>query len=290
LEHAGFKSVFHGVPLEDRITRRGDGRYPDATVDYVFARDSDFLARPRIVASDLSGHFPVACEAIIKPAAPAAIVPRVQPVARWQSISFALFVVLCLFCWWWWVGRKRVYSPALALVEEAGSANLLSYPEEDGPVPDLPETIDGLETDGEWLPARARPDAARSQIQSLEKRAAAAEQRARQATDLVRQGLIPYLARLMKDRLFRGVASQRAQLLLTQQAGTIRMAELEQRLAKITSQMQNRFGAYERRIAELEKEVIAKEQLNRELIEAKAQMMKETLETERIPEAETERI
>src|SRR5262245_40370901 len=35
LENAGFKSVFQGVPLEDRITQRGDGRSPDATVDYV---------------------------------------------------------------------------------------------------------------------------------------------------------------------------------------------------------------------------------------------------------------
>ena len=27
LENAGFKNVFHGVPLEDRITQRGNGRY-----------------------------------------------------------------------------------------------------------------------------------------------------------------------------------------------------------------------------------------------------------------------
>jgi hypothetical protein len=112
----------------------------------------------------------------------------------------------------------------------------------------------------------------------LEKRAAAAEQRARQATDLVRQGLIPHLARLMKDRLFRGVFSQRAQLLLTQEAGAGQVAELEQRLAKIQSQMQNRFGAYERRIAELEKEVTAKERINRELLQAKATLMRQEQE------------
>src|SRR6266550_9014415 len=67
LENAGFTNVFHGVPLEDRITRRGDGRYPDATFDYVFARNAGYLAGPRIVSSDLSEHFPVACEAIIRP-------------------------------------------------------------------------------------------------------------------------------------------------------------------------------------------------------------------------------
>jgi hypothetical protein len=94
----------------------------------------------------------------------------------------------------------------------------------------------------------------------------------------------------MKDRLFRGVASQRAHLLLTQQAGATQVAELEQRLVKIHSQMQKKFGAYERRIAELEKEVLAKEQINRELLEAKAQTMKQELVTARIREAETQRI
>jgi endonuclease/exonuclease/phosphatase family metal-dependent hydrolase len=292
LENAGFKNVFHGVPLEDRITRRGNGRYPDATFDYVFARNSDFLAGSRILASELSGHFPVACEAIVKTAAPAArIQPGLQPAAHWQPISLALFVVLFMFCWWWVLGRKRFYSPALsALVEDAGLANLLSFPEGNGAFPALPETIEEIEADGEWLPVRARPDAARSQMQSLEKRTAAAEQRARQATDLVRQGLVPHLARLMKDRLFRGVASQRAHLLLTQQAGASQVAELEQRLAKIHSQMQNRLGAYERRIAELEKEVIVKEQINRELLEAKAHMMKQALAAARTREEETQSI
>ena len=291
LENAGFKNVLHGVPLEDRITQRGNGRYPDATFDYVFARNADFLAGPRIVASELSEHFPVACEAIVKPTAPAKDQPALQPVAHWQTINLTLFVVLFMFCWWLVLGRKRFYSPAFsALVEEAGSANLLSYPAGNGAFPALPETLDEIEADGQWLPVRGGPDAARLQIQALEKRAAAAEQRARQATDLVREGLVPHLAHLMKDWLFRSVASQRAHLLLTQQAGASQVAELEQRLAKIQSQMQNRFGAYERRIAELEKEVIAKAQINRELLEAKTQMMKQALAAARTREEETQRI
>ena len=291
LENAGFKNVLHGVPLEDRITQRGNGRYPDATFDYVFARNADFLAGPRIVASELSEHFPVACEAIVKPTAPAKDQAALQPVAHLQTINLTLFVVLFMFCWWLVLGRKRFYSPAFsALVEEAGSANLLSYPAGNGAFPALPETLDEIEADGQWLPVRGGPDAARLQIQALEKRAAAAEQRARQATDLVREGLVPHLAHLMKNRLFRGVASQRAHLLLTQQAGASQVAELEQRLAKIQSQMQNRFGAYERRIAELEKEVIAKAQINRELLEAKTQMMKQALAAARTREEETQRI
>ena len=112
----------------------------------------------------------------------------------------------------------------------------------------------------------------------MEKRALAAEQRAAHATEIVRKGLIPHLARLMKDKLFYGVASQRAQLLKMQQAGAAQVAELEQRLMRIQSQLQNRLTAYERRIAELEQEVSAREQANRELLAARVQMVKQTLE------------
>jgi endonuclease/exonuclease/phosphatase family metal-dependent hydrolase len=289
LENAGFKNVFHSVPLEDRITWRGDGRYPDATFDYVFASNAGFLAGPRIVSSVLSGHFPVACEAIIRPAAPAPRgLPASHSVAHWQSIGLTLIVVLFLFCWWWVLGRKRFYSPELAgLVEVAGSPNLLAYPDGNKALPSVADSVDDIDEDDLWFP---RPDAARSQIQSLEKRAAAAERRARQATDLVRKGLVPQLAYFLKDRLFRRVASQREQLLLTQQAGADRMAELEQRLVKIHSQMQNRFGAYERRIAELEKEVMAKERINRELLEAKAKRTKEALAEARTHEESPQNI
>ena len=68
------------------------------------------------------------------------------------------------------------------------------------------------------------------------------------------------------------------------------IAEMEKRLAKIHSQMQNKFGAYERRIAELEQEVQAKDQLNRELLEAKARMLKEALAEDRTREEETQSI
>src|SRR5262249_55682579 len=157
----------------------------------------------------LSGQFPVVCEAIVRPTAPVAKILPLRPVAQWQPITVALMVVLFLFCWWWVLGRKRFYSPELAAgVREDGSAKLLSFPERLDAFPAFPETLDELEVDGQWLLARARSEIARSQIGSLERRALAAEQRARQATDVLRQGLIPHLARLMKNRLFRGIASQ----------------------------------------------------------------------------------
>ena len=275
MENAGFKNLFQGVPWEGRITRRGNGRYPDGTADYVFARNADFLVDPQIVVSGLSEHLPLGCEAILRPPVFAARVPApTQSAAHWQSIGVALFVVLLMACWWCLMGRKRFYIPPLrAVAAKAGHANLLSYPDAGGAFPAALDTMDEFEPDGQWLPIQARASG-HSQIQSLEKRAASAEQRARVATDLVRKGLVPHLAQLMKDRLFHGVASQREQLLLTQESGAIRVAELERRLAKITSQMQNRFGAYERRIAELEQALIAKEQINRDLLDSKEKLKK----------------
>jgi chromosome segregation ATPase len=88
----------------------------------------------------------------------------------------------------------------------------------------------------------------------------------------MRKGLLPHLARLMKDKLFHGVASQRMHLLQTQQAGARQVTELEQRLAKIQSQWQNRLAAYERRIAELEKEITTRDQVNRELLAGNRQI------------------
>ena len=115
----------------------------------------------------------------------------------------------------------------------------------------------------------------------------AAERRAARATEIVRQGLVPYLARILRDTLFRGVASQRTRLLQMQQAGALQLADLERRMARIQMQLQNRLTAYEHRIAELEKEVSAKEQANRELLATRDQMMQQAQEAAYVREEET---
>ena len=268
LEQAGFKSAFDGAPLENRVTRRGTGQYAAATVDYVFAKRANFLVNPNILASQLSGHLPVTCDLVVKLTASVPKTPSVNPLM--------IAALLLVSVGWWFASRKKFFSPAPVadsnprglLSSPADGKNQLAaleFPEEKG------TTVSNLEQDTATSPAQ-------SQIQSLKKRALAAEQRAERATELVRKGLIPHLARLMKDTLFYGVASQRAHLLKMQQAGAVQVAELEQRLVKIQSQLQGRLTAYERRIAELEKEVSNKDQANRELLAARIQMVKQTLE------------
>ena len=56
---AGFLNAFDGVPLRDRITHPGKGRYPDATFDYLFLKGVEPVGAPEITRSSVSDHWPV---------------------------------------------------------------------------------------------------------------------------------------------------------------------------------------------------------------------------------------
>jgi endonuclease/exonuclease/phosphatase family metal-dependent hydrolase len=285
----GFKSAWNDLPLPDRITRPGDGRVPDATSDYILVRGASFLGTPIVVPSDVSNHLPVTGNVVVPMAAPVAVAPAIPaPPTRWLRpwlLGPAVALPL-LFVVWWFTARKRFYSPAR--LGAAGRERLLVFPDEETDAPagggrTREDTAAGLPL------GSLEGDPAQFQILTLERRALAAEERAARATEMMRRGLIPHLARLMKDRLFHGVASQRAQLLAMQQAGAVRVAELEQRLAAIQIQLQTRLGSYEKRIAELEQEVAAKDQANRELLAARARMLKQALEDTRAQQEETQK-
>jgi endonuclease/exonuclease/phosphatase family metal-dependent hydrolase len=58
---AGFRNVFEGAPVLQRITHPGSGPYPDATFDYLFT--SNLVAgHPQITPSKASDHYPVTCD------------------------------------------------------------------------------------------------------------------------------------------------------------------------------------------------------------------------------------
>jgi endonuclease/exonuclease/phosphatase family metal-dependent hydrolase len=61
LTGAGFRNVWEGAPLLQRVTHPGSGPYPDATFDYLFGFNLA-LAQPRIVPSKASDHYPVTCD------------------------------------------------------------------------------------------------------------------------------------------------------------------------------------------------------------------------------------
>ena len=96
----------------------------------------------------------------------------------------------------------------------------------------------------------------------------------------LRGALIPHLARMMMNRLVQALFAQRESLLNTQSDAAKRMAELEERIARAQLTVQERFAAYENRIAELEKQLLANEEEKRELMRQNFQLARKALEAE----------
>jgi len=96
----------------------------------------------------------------------------------------------------------------------------------------------------------------------------------------LRLALIPHLARLMMNRLVQALFAQRASLIDTQAEATQRVADLEDRIARAQLSLQERFAAYDNRIAELEKQLAAADEEKRELMRQNFQLARKLLEAE----------
>lgn len=99
--------------------------------------------------------------------------------------------------------------------------------------------------------------------------------------EALRAGLLAHLTGLISNVFVRRLISQRAELLDSQEKAAAEVDELGARLASAHSRMQDRLLAYEKRIAELEKELETKDTENRELIKAELQSIRKQLEVER---------
>jgi len=95
-----------------------------------------------------------------------------------------------------------------------------------------------------------------------------AERRAEELLSIVRAGLAPHLARELTHKLVQELVTQRATLLRAHQMAEREIVSLEARFAKVCGEMQERIAAYERRATELEKELIARAEQTRELMNA----------------------
>ena len=126
-------------------------------------------------------------------------------------------------------------------------------------------------------PGAARTETTSSDALFWQERAWAAEQRAAQATQVIRAGLTPHLARLMKDQLVWTLRTQRNQMVSAQDSAATLMAEMEQRLEQIQVDFESRVGTYEQRIAELERERATQTEVNRELIACRIEMTRKAL-------------
>jgi hypothetical protein len=108
-------------------------------------------------------------------------------------------------------------------------------------------------------------------------RALVAEGKVDRAHEAIRSGVLGW----MREKVFRSMFRQRAQLLSSQQKAEAEMWELEQRLEQLHTPLQERISAYEKRIEELEKDLAAKGEENRELIGARISVARQQLNVER---------
>jgi hypothetical protein len=86
--------------------------------------------------------------------------------------------------------------------------------------------------------------------------------------DPVRASLMANLRRLMREKLFVWLSHQRSHLIDSHESGTRQVLGLEERLEKIKEQFQDRLISQEERIAEMDRELQAKEKLIRDSLKA----------------------
>jgi hypothetical protein len=112
---------------------------------------------------------------------------------------------------------------------------------------------------------------------SWRQRALEAERRAEQALAVLRENMTETL----KETVIQQLAAQRSELLNAHEAAASEIAELIRRMDAAHAPLHERLHAYETRIQELEKELTARSEENRELLKLKVEMMKQQIETER---------
>jgi len=118
------------------------------------------------------------------------------------------------------------------------------------------------------------PITTQTQSGAWQRRALAAEAAADHANSLLRQGLLPELARWLKQKMVRKLISDRSDLVAGQHAAARQVMAVDERLARIETQMQHQNRAYVRRIEELTAELHAAKEENRELIRARIAQVK----------------
>ena len=97
----------------------------------------------------------------------------------------------------------------------------------------------------------------------------------------VREGVIKELSAWLKQRLVGKLVSDRAQLMQAQQLATKMASTLDNRLSRIEAQIQQQNQAYVRRIEDLNRELAAAREENRELIRERIAQVKAEMEAAR---------
>ena len=297
LEAAGFASVLAGLPAAQRVTSPGNGHRPDATVDYVFVRDAQAVGNPRIFPGALAEHSAVTCDLDLDAPKPvplpaqvaSANAPVKEAAARanatatantggsrilWVAAGILAVIVTAAFAV---RGLRRKNSsaaetmPQSATKPKTGPSISTTHLEQIliAPAKDSPPFVHIGSAEG----------ATQTQSQTWQPLA-----NAERLPETVRAGVVASVSRWLRERFVRRLMADRTQLIATQQAAALKVLAVDERLAKIERQLQQRNREYENRIGELEQELASAREENRELIRAKIAQIKAEMERERVRE------
>jgi len=131
-------------------------------------------------------------------------------------------------------------------------------------------------------PSPAEVTPVNAEVETWRKRAFDAERRADQAQAAARASLAPHLAQMLKETVVQELALQRRELLKAQEEAALEIAAMIRRFDSVQAPLQDRLRSYEARIQELEKELSALNEENRELLKLKIEMIRHQLEVERV--------
>lgn len=131
-------------------------------------------------------------------------------------------------------------------------------------------------------PPAAEVTPVNAEVETWRKRAFDAERRADQAQAAARASLAPHLAQMLKETVVQELAMQRRELLKAQEEAALEIAAMIRRFDSVQAPLQDRLRSYEARIQELEKELSALNEENRELLKLKIEMIRHQLEVERV--------
>jgi DNA/RNA endonuclease YhcR with UshA esterase domain len=118
-------------------------------------------------------------------------------------------------------------------------------------------------------------------VEDWKQRALVAEAMAGRQGQMLREKIMPELAEFAKQSLVQGLYAQRNALMETQQKAQEALTQLESQLTALHLPLQERIRAYEKRIAELEKEVEMQGAEVRELTRATLVLVRKKLEDEK---------
>ncbi|HEX4647020.1 MAG TPA: hypothetical protein VH598_15560 [Verrucomicrobiae bacterium] len=281
LEEFGFANAFSGVPFKTRITAVRQGDRPAATDDFIFAQNAGFTSVQVSPGSPLK-HHPVTCDLdpnSLRPFNPALAQGPDGFVRAWYEnvttawwlVAAAVVLLIVAIIIAPWRRRSQVaLSNSALLTISTGSGTSISFPA-------------GAERIVIASPPALGPGP--SPVLRVEMPEAASTQpeagRTLSEAEALRAGLLAHASRWLKERFVQKLISQRSTLLETQEAAAVKALNVDQRLSRLETQIQERNHVYEQRIIELTKELATAREENRVIIRAKITLLKAEMAKER---------